>query len=91
MGHSLARFHMISNMKLYTLDHLCAESQIFVGELNKPQGSSSDISKNSPLGGSLTKDYKIYTMIFILIFTFYFFKDSYSHMIFLQVVIQLTT
>jgi hypothetical protein len=41
--------------------------------------------------GSLTKDYKGYTMIFIIISTFYFFKDSSSHMILLQILIQLTT
>jgi hypothetical protein len=37
------------------------------------------------------RDYKTFTMVFTIISTFYFFKASYSHMIFLQVLIQLTT
>jgi hypothetical protein len=56
-----------------------------------PHGSSSHAPKDSPLWGSLTKYYKVYTMVFTIISAFYFFKDSYSHMIFLQVLIQLTT
>jgi hypothetical protein len=43
--------------------------------------------KDSPLRGSLTKDHKISTMVFTIIPTFYFFKASISHMIFLQVLI----
>jgi hypothetical protein len=38
-----------------------------------------------------TKDYKVYTMVFTIISTFYFFKNSYPHKILLQVLIQLTT
>jgi len=41
--------------------------------------------------GSLTKDSKVYTMVFTIISTFYFFKDSYPHMTLLQILIQLTT
>jgi hypothetical protein len=37
------------------------------------------------------KDYKVFTVIFTIISTFYFFKASYSHMMLLQVLIQLTT
>jgi hypothetical protein len=37
------------------------------------------------------KDYKVSTMVFTIISTFYFFEASYSHMILLQVLIQLTT
>ncbi len=40
-----------------------------------------------PLWESLTKDYKVSTMVFIITSTFYFFKVSYSHMILLQVLI----
>ncbi len=47
--------------------------------------------KDSSLWGSFIKDYKVYTMVFTIIYTFYFFKDSYSQMILLQVLIQLTT
>jgi hypothetical protein len=50
-----------------------------------PQGSSSHMPKDSLLWGSPTKDYKVYTMLFTIISTFYFFKDSYSHMTHLQV------
>jgi hypothetical protein len=56
-----------------------------------PQGSSSHAPKDYSLWGSFTKDYNVYTMVFTIISTFYFFKDSYSHMILLQVLIQLTT
>ncbi len=52
-----------------------------------PQGSSSHMYKDFPLRGSLTKDYKVFTIMFIIISTFYFFKASYSHMIFLHVLI----
>jgi hypothetical protein len=52
---------------------------------------ASHAPKDSPLWGSLIKNYKIYKMIFTIISTFYFFKDSYPHMILLQVLIQLTT
>jgi hypothetical protein len=45
-----------------------------------PQGSSSHVPKYSPLWGSLTKNYKISTMVFTIIFKLYFFKISYSHM-----------
>jgi hypothetical protein len=38
------------------------------------QGSSSHGSKDSPLWGSLIKDYKIYTIIFTIISTFFFSK-----------------
>jgi len=48
-----------------------------------PQGSSSHVFKDSLLWGSLTKDYKVSTMVFTIISTFYFFKTSYSHMILL--------
>jgi hypothetical protein len=34
-------------------------------------------------GDYALKDYKVSTMTFTIIFTFYFFKVSYSHMIFL--------
>jgi hypothetical protein len=37
------------------------------------------------------KDYKVFTVIFTIISTFYFFKASYSHTMLLQVLIQLTT
>ncbi len=37
------------------------------------------------------KDYKVFTMIFTIISTFYFFKASYSHMMLLQFLIQLPT
>jgi hypothetical protein len=43
--------------------------------------------KVKSLLGSLTKNYKVYRMVFTTISTFNFFKDSYSHMIFLQVYI----
>ncbi len=33
------------------------------------------------------KDYKVFTMVFITIFTFYFGKASYSHMILLEILI----
>jgi hypothetical protein len=55
-----------------------------------PQGSSSHTLKDSLLW-ALTKDYKVYTMVFTIISTFYFFKDFYSHMILLQVLFQLIT
>jgi hypothetical protein len=42
-------------------------------------------------GDHSLKDYIVSTMVFIIIFTFYFVKASYSHMILLQVLIQLTT
>jgi hypothetical protein len=56
-----------------------------------PQGNSSHMFKKFPLWGSFSKDYNVYTIVFTIISTFYFFKDSYSHLIFLQVLIQLTT
>jgi len=37
------------------------------------------------------KNCKVFTMVFTIISTFYFCKASYSHMILLQVLIQLTT
>jgi len=52
-----------------------------------PQVSSSHALKNFLLWGSFTKDYKVFTMVFTIISTFYFFETSYSHMIFLQVLI----
>jgi hypothetical protein len=52
-----------------------------------PQGSLSHMYKDFPSWGSLTKDYKVFTIMFIIISTFYFFKASYSHMIFLHVLI----
>ncbi len=52
-----------------------------------PQGGSSHAPKDFPLWGLLTKDYKVYTMVFTKISTFYF----NSHMLLLQVLIQLTT
>jgi hypothetical protein len=55
------------------------------------QASSSHMLKDFFLCWSLTIDYKVYTMVFTIISTFYFFKYSYSHMILLQVLIQLTT
>ncbi len=42
-------------------------------------------------GDHSPKDYKVSTMVFTTISTFYFFKASYSHVILLQVLIQLTT
>jgi hypothetical protein len=42
-------------------------------------------------GDHLPKDYKVSTMVFKIISTFYFFKASYSHMMFLQVLVQLIT
>jgi hypothetical protein len=41
-------------------------------------------------GDSSPKDCKVCTMVFIIISTFYFFKASYSHMMLLQMLIQLT-
>ncbi len=52
-----------------------------------PKGSSSHVSKDFILWGSLDKVYKISTIVFIIISMFYFFKASYSHVIFLQVLI----
>jgi hypothetical protein len=46
--------------------------------------------KDFSLWGSLTKDYNVFTMVFTIISTFYFFKASYSNMIFLQVLIATT-
>jgi hypothetical protein len=43
------------------------------------------------MGDHSPKDYKVSTMVFTIILTFYFFKAFYSHMILLQVLIQLTT
>ncbi len=37
------------------------------------------------------KAYKFSTMVFTIVSTFYFFKASYSHIMLLQVLIQLTT
>jgi hypothetical protein len=84
---------MVSNMRFYTL--------LGIGSLTRlnsnlyvritPQGSSSQVPKDSPSRVSLTNDYKVYTMVFTIISTFYFFKYSYSHMILLQVLTQLTT
>jgi hypothetical protein len=68
---------------------MCLKSNLYVR--TTPQGSSSHAPKDSPLWGSLTEEYKVYTMVFTIISTFYFFKDSYPHMIFLHVLIQLTT
>ncbi len=42
-------------------------------------------------GDHSPKDYKVFTMVFTIISTFYFFKASYSHFMLLQVLIQLTT
>ncbi len=42
-------------------------------------------------GDHSSKYYKVFKMAFIIIFTFYFVKASYSHMMLLQVLIQLTT
>jgi hypothetical protein len=42
-------------------------------------------------GDHSPKDYKVSTMVFTIISTFYFFKASYSHMMLLQVLIQLIT
>jgi hypothetical protein len=42
-------------------------------------------------GDHSPKDYKVFTMVFTIILTFYFFKAFYSHMILLQVLIQLRT
>jgi hypothetical protein len=42
-------------------------------------------------GDHSPKDYKISTMVFTIISTFYFFKAFYWHMILLQVLIELTT
>lgn len=36
---------------------------------------------------SFIKDYKVFIMVFTIVFTFYFFKISYSYMILLQVLI----
>jgi len=36
---------------------------------------------------SFIKDYKVFIMVFTIVFTFYFFKTSYSYMILLQVLI----
>jgi hypothetical protein len=55
--------------------------------------SSSQVPKDFPLlyGNDSPKYYKIFTMVFTIISTFYFFKASYSHIMLLQVLIQLTT
>ncbi len=37
-----------------------------------------------------SKDYKVFTIVFTIISTFYFLKAFHSHMMFLQVLIQLT-
>jgi len=56
---------------------MCPKSNLYVK--TTPQRNSSHAPKNFPLWGSLTKDYKVYTMVFSIISTwFYFFKDSYS-------------
>jgi len=83
---------MISNMRLYIFFGIGSpahqKSNLYVR--TTPQGSSPHAPKDSPLWGSLPKDYNISTMVFIIISTFYFFKASYSHMIFLQILIQVT-
>jgi hypothetical protein len=46
------------------------------------------VPKDFPLWGSLTKDYKIFKMVFTNdLHIIYIFKTSYSHIIFLQVLI----
>jgi len=52
-----------------------------------PEGNSAHMYKDFLLWGSLTKDYKVFTIVFIIISTFYLFKVFCSHMIFLQVLI----
>ncbi len=46
--------------------------------------------KDSSLWGSFIKDYKVFTMVFIIISTFYFLKAFYSHMILLQILITIS-
>lgn len=62
-------------------------SWIFTWELHHM--SSLDVPKYSPLWGSFTKYYTIFTMVFTIISTFYFFKTSYLYIIFLQVLISI--
>jgi hypothetical protein len=51
------------------------------------QGGSSHTLKDFLLLGSFIKVYKVFTMVLTITSTFYFFKASYSRMIFLQVLI----
>jgi len=54
---------------------------------NYTSRESTHLLKDYLLWGSFTKDYKIFIMVFKIIYTFSFFKAFYSHMIFLQVLI----
>ncbi len=63
----------------------CLKSNLYVR--TTLQKNSSHVPKDFPLWGSLTRGYKVFTMVFTIISTFYFFKASYSHMILLQVLI----
>jgi hypothetical protein len=84
---SLGNIHHSHNFQHETLHSFrigsptCLKSNIYVKITS--QGSSSHTPKFFPLWGSLTKDYKVYTMVFKIISTFYFSKDSYPHMILL--------
>jgi hypothetical protein len=47
-----------------------------------PQSNLSHVPKDFSVWWSFTKDYKVSTMVFTIIFTFSFVKASYSNMIF---------
>jgi len=56
-----------------------------------PKGVHHTCLKIFLYGDHSPKHYKVSTMVFTIISTFYFFKASYSHIMLLQVLIQLTT